>query len=128
MYDYNKINWKLYGDYTKLDFYSCKFKVDMYRLTVKIIDFSCNGTDLNCDADNIEDSVFIKFDKPLNLYNMKEAECDEENNTLIIDGVEYNVYDSDVAMFTGDFQANEQQAIGNILKHFVDYLNSEYNR
>lgn len=129
MFDYNKVDWKKYGGKVILDLFSCAFRIDdqSNTFTFHIIAFCCNGTDLNCSADSIFNGPFtVRLDKPLRLAGLREVTYDEEEAILFLDGEQYRIVDSDFVYFLGDFQADKQQAYGNLMKHLAEYIRIEY--
>lgn len=129
MFDYNKVDWSKNGGKAKLDFFSCAFNVeDNYNIvTFHIVAFNCNGTDLNCTADDIFNGPFtIKFNRPLHLSGIRDVTYDEEDIMLIIDGEQYKPIYSDICYFCGDFQAEEKQALGNLMKRLAEYIKLNY--
>lgn len=129
MFDYNKVDWKKNGGKAILDLFSCAFNVEdnSSRVTFHIIAFNCNGTDLNCFADDIFNGPFtIMFNRPLILENVQEVEYDEEEPILFINGMQYRLVDSDFYYFIGDFQADGKEAHCNLIKHLAEYIKREY--
>lgn len=129
MFDYNKVDWKKYGGKTKIDIFSCVFNVDdqSNTFTFHIIAFCCNGTDLNCSADDIFNGPFtVRLDKPLRLAGLKEVTYDEEEATLTLNSEIYHIVNSDFVYFLGDFQGDQRQAYGNLMKHLAQYIQTEY--
>ena len=124
MFDYKLVDWKKYGDKTILDFWHCEYKIHPYDIEFKIIDFGCNGTDLNCENDDILDGPFtIEFNRRLpHSDEITSVDYDEDEQILIINGEEYSVTSSNIGYFAGDFRASAEQAIGNLLKHISEYL------
>lgn len=129
MFDYNKVDWSKNGVKAKLDFFSCAFNVeDNYNIvTFHIVAFNCNGTDLNCTVDDIFNGPFtIKFNRPLHLSSIREVTYDEEDIMLIINEEQYRHIYSDICYFCVDFQAEEKQALGNLMKRLAEYIKLNY--
>lgn len=124
--DYDKVDWRKNGGVAILDFWNCDYLLHPYSIEFTIVDFNCNGTDLNCENDKIFDGPFsIDFNKrfpPLNEITSVDYNADEQ--LLILNGEDYKVESSNICYFVGDFQASEKQAIGNLLKHISEYLSS----
>ncbi len=130
MFDYKLVDWKKYGDKTILDFWHCDYKIHPYSIEFTIIDFGCNGTDLNCEHDDILSGPFsIEFNRKLpHLDEITSADYNTDDELLlIINGEEYGVTSSNIGYFAGDFHATEGQAIESLLENIADYLNRHKN-
>lgn len=112
-----------------LDLFSCEFKLedDSSRVTFRITALNCNGADLDCMAEGIEEGPFyIRFDKPLNLKNIREIDYMEDEPILILDRIQYKIVNSDLDYFIEDFHADNQKTLCNLIKNLAYYIRKNY--
>ena len=91
--DFSKINWRKYGNYTKLDMFGCVFSIqdlpDVDRADVKfrILAFSCNDVALDSKTDDYVDGPFwLKLDHAINLpcKDVRSTHWDKQDKILYI--------------------------------------------
>lgn len=122
MSDYNNVDWSRNGGKAKLDFFAREFNVeDNCNIVTFHIVVNCNCTDINSNGPFI-----IKFNRPLHLSSIREVTYDEEDLMLIIDGEQYKPIYSDIYYACVDFQAEEKQALGNLMKRLAEYIKLNY--
>ena len=129
--DMNIVNWRKYGDHTKLNMCGCVFSLhDMpdrntCEIKFRILNFECNDVFLVCKDHDICDGPFrIKLDESLNLNGapVQFAQWDAEDRTLQVNKRFYRIVDSDFCYFVSDFMGNEQKALDSVMTYFAQAL------
>ena len=110
----------------KLDFVDCSFtfqNTNIVKCYLNVV--NCNGEPFNC-MEKYNNSFIIRFDKDLNLKNVKYVDFDEDNMAIIINNSIYYILESDLSYFVSDFHANFQEALGNLVQYIAKALIDDY--
>lgn len=115
--------------YRMLSFLGGTFKVDYNMIRYKLEMISLNNVDMDCEQEDIFTGPFtIRFDKEINLEkgNIKECEWNENDKILKINDEELKYLDTDLVYFTGDLNADTDEALTNLMNYFCIWVKKEY--